>query len=354
MSDVTVRRTLKDGRIIYEIEEGLDLVKHLPSFKGPVFSIREEEASAGAYDPRTVKAAIRSLGCGTWDALSWEVVDERGNLVLEGKSLKSPGGGMMPPDNLTGETAMPIVGKTPSAADNELAQALSALLPDSCTLSEDLQRVLELAANIPGGSIVSVLAFLGGWWLKGSRKPDRVFLVLLALKRKIDETEQQRHGAYVRGDEFQDFLEDALRRMADQPDDKRRKILENIILGIVDGRHRDHAENRLFLRLADELSTRALFLLPAFEGSVKSGEADLDLEDRLAGRTGFPRSDILEILRELERFGVIDLERKPAPRAAPSLNDNGPPQTAEGPGIGRSYDYFLTSVGRGFDSFRRG
>jgi hypothetical protein len=81
MSDVTVRRTIQDGWIIYAIEEGLERVRFLPGFKNRVFRVPEEVVS-DVDDPRTTPAAVRRLGGRTWnDDLSWDVVDEDGRLI---------------------------------------------------------------------------------------------------------------------------------------------------------------------------------------------------------------------------------------------------------------------------------
>jgi hypothetical protein len=191
-------------------------------------------------------------------------------------------------------------------ADENIDATLGALLRRGSDAGK-IFEVLSLLEDIPFlGTIVKPMVVAGGWWAE-DRKPDRVFPVLVALKDKLHNTDRSQ-SEYVRRDEFRDLVEEALRRIADQPSDERRRWLQNIFLRTVD-EPRDHTENILFLRLAEELSTNAQKLLSVLEQPVTNPSDTLEGRDNLlARRSGVPAERIKEALKELVRAGVVDEE----------------------------------------------
>lgn len=123
-------------------------------------------------------------------------------------------------------------------------------------------------------------------------------------------------------------------------------------------RPHDHHENRLFLRLVDELSTPAHKVLAALDHEFtpqerRTGDRDVVLSDR----TGVPRDRVGEALSELERAGLVDPARlngpDPSSRSRPSLDTVGVPEGTGTAGV-RSYEYMATRLGAEFVAFRRG
>jgi len=84
MARVVVRRTVSDGWLIFQVEEGEEHIRRLPGFRGTRFRIKEIEASAGPNSPSTMLAACYRLGGDAWHAdLSWAIVDEHDNIITD-------------------------------------------------------------------------------------------------------------------------------------------------------------------------------------------------------------------------------------------------------------------------------
>jgi hypothetical protein len=154
--------------------------------------------------------------------------------------------------------------------------------------------------NPPAGAVVLTIAVVGGWaWNKW--KFDRVRPVLEEVTKRVQSIEND----YVRREEFADMLWDALRRLGEQPDPGRRKLLRNIILNTMD-EPTDHTENRLFLRLADELSTVELRVFLAVEGAITRDEIMWSNNKILATRAGVGDGDIDLIMSHLAMQRLLD------------------------------------------------
>jgi hypothetical protein len=157
--------------------------------------------------------------------------------------------------------------------------------------------------NPVAGLAVRTGSVLSGWvWNRW--KFDRVSPVLEAVSTRIQRVESD----YVRQDEFADLLEDALRRISEQPSSDRRSALTNALLRIVE-EPQDHVRNRWFLRCADELDGDALFLLNVldelktlpFKNPAMSWAS-------LVERTGRGKPEIHETLGRLSSEHLVDAE----------------------------------------------
>ncbi len=141
--------------------------------------------------------------------------------------------------------------------DRKLEENLD-LRPADPAAVKGVKLAIEAAAKLPGGQLVEIVkavATIGGWlWQK--RKSERAQAFLLGLYERLERT----RSTYIERDEFYDLFEDAIRRSAEQPDPVRREKMGAIFFKIIEA-PRDHVENRLLLRLADELPVDALKLL---------------------------------------------------------------------------------------------
>jgi hypothetical protein len=77
----------------------------------------------------------------------------------------------------------------------------------------------------------------------------------LTSSKKLADAEKSQ-DSYVCKDEFKDLLEETLQRIANEPDENRRRWFKNILLKAIE-QPRDHSEHRLFLRLTNELTALA-------------------------------------------------------------------------------------------------
>ena len=244
-------------------------------------------------------------------------------------------------------------------ANERLDDALGALIVRDRWPSR-LLDTLSLLGDIPTlGSIIKPMVIAGGWWLD-DRKPDRVFPALVAIKDKFHEAER-RQSEYIRKEEFKDLFEETIRRIADEPDPDRREWLKNVLLRVMD-EPKDHAENRLFLRLLEELSTDAHKLLAILDQPITTTERQLEQDAILAGKAGIRRDRAAEAKEELARLGLIDRQRFVGPDpSSKKLMPGNPLDAAGGLQFERpdthgsdSYSYFYTRLGREFIAYRRG
>ncbi len=208
----------------------------------------------------------------------------------------------------------PVEGLTPDLA-MEGTLSVAVVKADHAPLIRGVMDTVNLAgaaisvANPKAGLAVQTVAVLGGW-IWNSWKFDRVKPVLENVVDRIHKIEHD----YVRSEAFADVLWDALRRLGDQPDPTRRARLRNILLNVIDN-PKDHTENRLFLRLADELSGGAL------EG--------LSVVSRLQGKAehsaqmGRGRSRHPDVLEELTAAALIKKDTYLIPDDEPALNSRG-------------------------------
>lgn len=217
-------------------------------------------------------------------------------------------------------------------AGARLDDGLGALIPRD-RLSGRLLEILSLLGDVPVlGNIVKPMVLARGWWLD-DRKPDRIFPVLLAVKDKLHEAEKKLNE-YVLKEEFKDLFEETLHRIADEPDDQRRESLKTILLKVMD-QPKDHATNRLFLRLEQELSTDAHKILTVLKMPIGPTDAMEGGDALLAKRSGVSKEEIKEVLDELARGGLIVSDhRGQIPRS--------------------TNNYLLTRLGRDFLDYRSG
>lgn len=145
--------------------------------------------------------------------------------------------------------------------DTRLEEALGAVVlrPDGRGI-DLMKALLEVVASL-GVLVPAVVAMIKGRAVEGMcpwnvRKVERVRDVLVGLYALLQRTRFE----YVEKEEFPDILEEALRRISQQPDPERRRALRSVFEKILE-QPLSHCENRLFLQLADELPSGALRLL---------------------------------------------------------------------------------------------
>ena len=242
-----------------------------------------------------------------------------------------------------------------SDTNDRLDSGLGALIPRNVS-SGRLFEVLKLLGDAPVlGNMVKPVALLGAWWAD-DRKPDRVFDVLVAMREKLAEAEKNQN-AYVRKNEFKETLQ----RIANEPDENRRKWFQNILLKAID-QPRDHSEHRLFLRLADELTADAHKILASLDLPLTANDRQLDRNGYLEAKSGVSRLRVDDILDELVRTGLVNRDRLKGPdpsipiRHQGSLLDTTGGMQAEGPETygQRDLSYMFTTLGRDFIAYRRG
>jgi hypothetical protein len=146
---------------------------------------------------------------------------------------------------------------------DDLEANLGALFKPTRSDAEKFETAVDLAMKIGEeipvlGLAVRLVAWREAWFADG-KKSERVTPVLLGLYERLSKLEAKQEE-YLRSEDAQAVLEDAFARIADQPDETKREDLRRVLFKILEA-PRDPSENRLFVRLADELPIPALKLL---------------------------------------------------------------------------------------------
>jgi hypothetical protein len=171
---------------------------------------------------------------------------------------------------------------------DRLDENFGALIKPSASAWERAKAVVDFAASIsgiPGAAIAVKGLCLGRAWLYDEKKPDRVMPILLGLRERIDKVEGSQKE-YIKTEAAQAVLEETLGRIADQPDEERRETMRRVFMKILE-KPRDPAENKLFVRLADELPAPALKLLRAARQPVEPRQM-ISTRDALGRHAGVP------------------------------------------------------------------
>jgi hypothetical protein len=204
---------------------------------------------------------------------------------------------------------------------------------DAVNLAGDAIGVVNPAAGLG----IKTVAVLGGW-LYEARKYDRVGETLEDVVERVKDLDAKA-AVYVKAEEFTDFLEDALRKIADQPDPERRQALRAILLHVME-RPNDHLKNIRFLRLANELPVEAWKVLAVIEQWSTRNHGDLidGMEFILAREAGLDQEQFRETLDYLTREQVLDGR----------MLNHAPQRTGQA-----VFNYLLTRTGRQFLEYKR-
>lgn len=217
---------------------------------------------------------------------------------------------------------------------DRLDENLGALVRPDQSAWEKTKSAIDLAAGLSGvpGLVLAVKGLaVGRAWLFDKKKPDRVLPVLLGFKERIEKLEAERRE-YLRTDDAQAVLEETFGRIADQPDEARREDMRRILFKMLETPPRDPSENRMFVRLADELPLPALKVLSATSGRVAPMAST---KQGLGQHADLQDYDMTFWLKFLVGQGLVDEDQ---------LNN-----VQHG-----TYQAILSPLGRLFEDYRRG
>jgi hypothetical protein len=210
------------------------------------------------------------------------------------------------------------------------------LSPSDPVAMEVVREILRLVAALALPQLLevakSVAALHGLAWQR--RKAERAKDLVVALYDLLQRTRFE----YVQKVEFEDLFEEVFRRFSEQPDSDRRDTMRKIFLKIIEA-PREHVENRLLIRLADELPSEALRALSVLDRKLTQ-------EEREPG-VGYGALAI--------RLGVSNATRLLAYLVNENLVDEH--STSVAPGFGAAGDdltFLLTPLGRTFVEYGRG
>jgi hypothetical protein len=158
----------------------------------------------------------------------------------------------------------------------------------------DLAAIFANTVPIFGGAVSHVL---GGW--SQNRRFQRIREVLQQLEAKLAGVRDAVREDYIRGDEFEDLLDQTLRRVAAERHEAKRRLYGAFLAGAVTspGEPPYHEQLR-FLRALEELQPDHIRILRALQ-TEDSKRGGLDLSD-------ISRDRIQELMIELhDDFGLL-------------------------------------------------
>jgi hypothetical protein len=189
---------------------------------------------------------------------------------------------------------------------DRLDENFGALIKPSASAWEKAKTAFDVAASlsgIPGAALAVKGLCLGRAWLYDEKKPDRVLNVLLGLKERIEKLEAAQNE-YLKTEAAHSVFEETLARIGDQPDEGRRETMKRM-LGKILEKPRDPTENRLLVRLADELPTPALKLIQAARQTNEPRQL-ISTKVGLARHAGLAQEEAEFWLNYLVNQGLLD------------------------------------------------
>jgi hypothetical protein len=199
------------------------------------------------------------------------------------------------------------------AAEIDLDEELGALaLPDTDAIGQLIKAGKALAGFSPDTkAVVHALSAID--MLRQPRKEPRIAFCLIGLYDRLQKLEGKVDREYVRQAAFADHMLDAIRRASDEPDAERRKNFEVILANIAVTREPrpTFEEERMVIRLADELTTAHLRVVVAHDGRKGQPRSRDDMslarDAILRRRSGI--QDIKVAIDDLCSFRVIERDK---------------------------------------------
>ena len=156
----------------------------------------------------------------------------------------------------------------------------------------DLLSLISSAAPWLGGPISN---FFGG--VSTGRKFDRVREVLEGLADELRNFKSEASEEYVKTEDFEDLLEDTLRRVAHERNEEKRRIYRNFLIGAIRSPGEPYDEQIRFLRNLEELQPDHIRVIRAL----------MQDPDPAPGSMGSPSQTLSRRLPEIESEQIEDL-----------------------------------------------
>jgi hypothetical protein len=180
------------------------------------------------------------------------------------------------------------------------------LIPVSSTTENVLDLLSLISSAVPwfGGPVSN---FFGG--VSSGRKFERVKEVLEDITEELREFESEASQKYVTTEDFEDLLEETLRRVAHERNEEKRRIYRDFLLSMIESPGEPYDEQIRFLRTLEELQPahiiviRALMQEPSSTLGI-SGSPINTLTDRMPD---IPRNQIEDLIAQLNDLRVTNV-----------------------------------------------
>ena len=180
----------------------------------------------------------------------------------------------------------------------------SDLVLDAASL---LANLIDLkAAPWLGGVVGNVV---GGW--SARKKLERIQDVILGLATRLAEIQVEVREDYVRSDEFEDLVDQTLRRVANERHAEKRRLYRNLLVGAATTPAR-YDEQLRFLRVIEELQAAHVQVLTAITAPPKAPSGGRyqalyisQIQILRSQLPDLPEELLKDLLRQLDMLGVI-------------------------------------------------
>jgi len=155
-----------------------------------------------------------------------------------------------------------------------------------------------------GGAIANVLS---GW--SAERKRERVREVISGLALRLANLQSEVADEYVRGDEFEDLLDQTLRRVANERHESKRRLYREFLVGAIT-KPATYDEQLRILRILEELQAAHIILLRAILQDPDPKHADGisgSLAATLARRMPAYKDQIDDLVAQLDDFRITEM-----------------------------------------------
>jgi hypothetical protein len=185
----------------------------------------------------------------------------------------------------------------------ELPEREGEVLSPDDALGDYLDVVASFTSVIPvlGGAISNVFS---GW--SQQRRMERIREVLDGLQRRLVALGARVDDAYVRGQEFEDLLDQTLRRVAQERHEEKRRLYREFLLGAITSLARYDEQLRV-VRVLEELQLAHIDVLRAVvqeprpaPGPVHAGAWLPELARRLPSMSEDVVEDLVEQLKDVQ------------------------------------------------------
>jgi hypothetical protein len=204
------------------------------------------------------------------------------------------------------------------------------------------ERALDVAATLAnlvpliGGPVASVI---GG--ISGGRKEQRILEVVQGVSDDLSDFKSQVAEEYVKTEDFEELLENTLRRVAQERSAEKRRLYRSILTTAIKHPGGDYDEQLRFLRTLDELEPDHIKILRALR---QGPESDL-------GMMGSPIQTLRKRIPEMTEAKIEQLVNGLNDRRITSMTSLRTMMTAHG---AADLQHAVTPYGRGFLSYVEG
>lgn len=174
----------------------------------------------------------------------------------------------------------------------------------------DLAAIFTSAIPVLGGAVSNVL---GGW--SQNRRFQRIREVLEQLDRSLRQVRESIREDYIRSDEFEDLLDQTLRRVAAERHEAKRRLYAAFLAGAVTNPGEPYHEKLRILRTLEELQPDHIriirTLLQAPPSDVMSGSTGSILDTLTRRLQGMTRDRIIDLVSQLsDELRLIDTDKR--------------------------------------------